>query len=221
DWKFQSPPGHKEVVASDYADSQSSFPDGFLATSELQVEAIGYNTNQALSGSKMLENISIYNVEPGAPIQESVSVEQAIDHDKLHGELVDVQSRSMISRAQVFETSLGNFEWRYGSREERRACNADSLLILERMDCIVLADGAKTKSSARVAQLIRNDQFRTPGSGRYSGGNGGRLVMDLRTWKDEKHTDADGVEAFFVASCILMLKREADRFIENNIAAVT
>jgi hypothetical protein len=95
----------------------------------------------------------------------SVSVEQAIDHDKLHGELVDVQSGSMISRAQVFETSLGNFEWRYGSREERRACNADSLLILERMDCIVLADGAKTKSSARVAQLIRNDQFRTPGSG--------------------------------------------------------
>lgn len=54
------------------------------------------------------------------PHDASVSVEQAIDHDKLHGELVDVQSRSMISRAQVFETSLGNFEWGtvVGKKEE-------------------------------------------------------------------------------------------------------
>ncbi|QKX62249.1 uncharacterized protein TRUGW13939_09408 [Talaromyces rugulosus] len=267
DWKSQSPPDYKEVIASDYASSQSSLPDGFLATSVLQVEAIGYDTNQALSGSKTLENISVYSVESGAakytsvrlkrssnscalvrssdprqnalistiyrwgpgrhprmrilPRDASVSVEQAIDNDKLcGGELVDVQSRSMVSHTQVFDTSLGKFEWRYGSRQERKACNADSLLILERMDRIILADGTKTKSSARVAQLIRNDQFRTPGSVRYSGGNGGRLVIDLRTWKDEKHTDADSVEAFVVASCILMLKREADRFIENNIAAV-
>ncbi|THC87073.1 hypothetical protein EYZ11_013481 [Aspergillus tanneri] len=268
-WKSQSPPDYNEVVASNYASNQSSSPDGFLATSEFQVEAIGYNTNQALSGSKPLENISVYSMEFGAPIQEkytsirlksssnscalvrpsdprqnalistiyrwgpgrrprmrilprdsSVSVEQAIDDDKLCGELVDVQSRSMVSRAQVFDTSLGKYEWRYGSREERKACNADSLLILERMDRMVLGDGTKTKSGARVAQLIRNDQFRTRGSVRYSGGNGGRLVMDLRTWKDEKHADTDDVEAFFVASCILMLKREADRFIENNIVAV-
>ncbi|KAB8217938.1 hypothetical protein BDV33DRAFT_176390 [Aspergillus novoparasiticus] len=270
DWKSQYPPDYNEVVASDYASNQSSSPDGFLATSEFQVEAMGYNTNQALSGSKTLENISVYSVEFGAPIQEkytsirlkrssnscalvrssdprqnalistiyrwgpgrhprmrilprdsSVSVEQAIDDDTLCGELVDVQSRSMVSRAQVFDTSLGKYQWRYGSREERKACNADSLLILERMDCMILGDGTKTKSGARVAQLIRNDQFRTPGSVKYSGGNGGRLVMDLRMWKDEKHADTDGVEAFFVASCILMLKREADRFIDNNIVAVT
>ncbi|KAB8276901.1 hypothetical protein BDV30DRAFT_205557 [Aspergillus minisclerotigenes] len=270
DWKSQSPPDYNEVVASDYASNQFSFPDGFLATSELQVEAMGYNTNQALSGSKLLENISVYSVEFGVPTQEkytsirlkrnsnscalvrssdprqnalistiyrwgpgrhprmrilprdsSVSVEQAIDDDKVCGELVDVQSRSMVSRAQVFDTSLGKYEWRYGSREERKACNADSLLILERMDRMVLGDGTRTKSGARVAQLIRNDQFRTPGSVKYSGGNGGRLVMDLRMWKDEKHADTDGVEAFIVASCILMLKREADRFIDNNLVAVT
>ncbi|KAB8256588.1 hypothetical protein BDV32DRAFT_128728 [Aspergillus pseudonomiae] len=269
DWKSQSPPDYNEVVASDAASNQSSSPDGFLATSEFQVEALGYDTNQALSG-KFLENISVYSVEFGAPTQEkytsirlksssnscalvrpsdprqnalistiyrwgpgrhprmrilprdsSVSVEQAIDDDKVCGELVDVQSRSMVSRAQVFDTSLGKYEWRYGSREERKACNADSLLILERMDRVVLGDGTTTKSGARVAQLIRNDQFRTRGSARYSGGNGGRLVMDLRMWKDEKHADTDGVEAFFVASCILMLKREADRFIDNNIVAVT
>lgn len=269
DWKSQSPPDYKDVIASDDASRQSSFSDSFLPTTELQVEALGYNTNQALSGCKTLENISVYNVNSGAPMQEkytsfrlksssnscalvrssdprqnalistiyrwgpgrhprmhilprdaSVSVEQAIDNDNPSGELVEVKSRSMISRAQVFDTSLGKFEWRYGSREERKAYNADSLLILERIDRTVLPDGTKTKSGARIAQLIRNDQFRTPGSVRYSGGNGGRLVMDLRMWKDEKGADADGVEAFFVASCILMLKREADRFIDNNIAAV-
>jgi hypothetical protein len=154
------------------------------------------------------------------PRDASVSVEQAIDDDELRGELVDVKSRSMVSRAQVFDTSLGKFEWRYGSREEKKAYNADSLLILERMDRSMVPDGTRTKSGAKIAQLIRNDQFRTPGSARYSGGNGGRLVMDLRTWEDEKHAGAEGVEAFVVASCILMLKREADRFIENNIAAV-
>ncbi|KAJ6443798.1 GMC oxidoreductase [Purpureocillium lavendulum] len=268
DWKSESPPEYKQAIASDHASSYSSSPGGFLATSELQVEAIGYDTNQALSGSK-LENISVYSVESGAPAHEKytsirlktnsnscalvqssdpsqsalistiyrwgpgrhprmrilprdagVSVEQAIDDDKLRGESIDVKSRSMVSRAQVFDTSLGKFEWRYGSREEKDACNADSLLILERTDRSVRPDGTKTKSGARIAQLVRNDQFRTPGSVRYSGGNGGRLVMDLRMWEDEKHAGADAVEAFVVASCILMLKREADRFIDNNIAAV-
>lgn len=269
DWKSESPPEYTEVAASNYASSRSSSPDGFLATSELQVEAIGYDTNQALSGNRTLENISVYGVESGAPTREkytsirlkknsnscalvrpcdggqnalistiyrwgpgrhprmrilprdaSVSVEQAIDDDNLRGELVDVKSRSMVSRAQVLDTSLGKFEWRYGSKEEKRACNADSLLILERMDRGVLPDGTKTKSGAKIAQLIRNDQFRTPGTVKYSGGNGGRLVMDLRSWEDEKHAGANGAEAFVVASCILMLKREADRFIDNNLAAV-
>lgn len=254
DWKSQSSPDCKEDYSS------------FLVTSELQVEAIGYNTNQALTGMKTLENISVYSVESGEekytsirpkrssnscalvrtssdhprqnnnalistiyrwgpgrhprmrilPRNAGVSVEQAINDDDLSGEFVDVQSRSMVSRAQVFDTSLGKFEWRYGSKDERVPYNADSLLILERMD-----HGKRTKNGTKVAQLIRNDQFRTPGTGRCSGGNGGRLVMDLRTWQDEKHADADDVEAFFVASCILMLKREADRFIDNNIAAVS
>ncbi|KAJ5272377.1 hypothetical protein N7478_007502 [Penicillium angulare] len=281
-WKSrsQSPPDYKEAIASDYtiSSNQSSFPDSdrFLSTSELQIEAIGYDTNQALTGHRTLENISVYSVQSGTPVQEkytsirlksssnscalvqssdpyqnalistiyrwgpgrhprmrilshdatgSVSVKQAIDDDNLCGELIEVKSRSIISRDQVFDTSLGKFEWRYGSREERKACNADSLLILERVDRVVLSDGSKSKSGTRIAQFIRNDQFRTPGSVRYSGGNGGRLVMDLRMWtrKNEKGADVevDGVEAFVVASCILMLKREADRFIDNNLAAVS
>lgn len=268
DWeRSQSPPDYKEAIASSYASNQSS-PGGFLTTNELQVEAIGYNTNEALTGMKKLENISVYTVESGVPTPDakyislrpkrssnscalvrttdphqnalistvyrwgpgrhprmrilprhaSVSVEQAIDDDHLGGEMIEVQSRSMVSRTQTFDTSLGNFEWRYGSREEKKACDADSLLILERMDCG--ANGSRPKSGIKVAQLIRSSQFRTPGSVRYSGGNGGRLMMDLRMWQGEKHVEADAAEAFFVASCILMLKREADRFVDNNLAAV-
>ena len=144
------------------------------------------------------------------PPNSVVSVEEAIENDNVRGELVEVKSRSMVSRGQVFDTSLGKFEWRYGTREEQAACNADSLLVMERID-------GKSKSGSRIAQLIRNDEFRTPGTRQYSGGNGGRLMMDLRMWNDDS---PERVEAFVVASCILMLKREADRFIDNHIAAV-
>lgn len=270
DWNSQSPPDYKEAIASNNAGNHSSSPNIFPPTNELQIEALGYTTNQALSGTKTLENISIYNVEnstptnpkytsirlnrnsnscalvrvsdpqnalistiyrwgPGRhprmhilPPDAEISVEQAINVDTSNlGDSVEVKSRSIISRAQVFDTSFGKFEWRYGTRDEKRSCNADSLLILERMDRGVL-NGVKSKSGAQIAKLVRNDQFRTPGSVRYSGGNGGRLVMDLCMWRDsdEKRGDVDGVEAFVVASCILMLKREADRFIDNNIAAV-
>ncbi|KFX99676.1 hypothetical protein V490_01717 [Pseudogymnoascus sp. VKM F-3557] len=214
---------------------------GFIASSELQVEAIGYDLNQALCG-RTLENIFVYR--PGSPnpkyasmrlkkssnscalirgnttlistiyrwgpgrhprmriLNSSVSIEEAIEDDNVRGELVEVKSRSIVSRGQVFDTSLGKFEWRYGTRDEQAACDADSLLVME-------------ENGKRIGLFVRNDQFRTPGTRQYSGGNGGRLMLDLRICDNP-----ESVEAFAVASCILMLKREADRFIENNVAAV-
>lgn len=222
----------------------------FAPTAHLQIQAIGYDFNQAIT-SRTLENISvfrpgsseaeyasirlkknsnscalvrvtdphatlictIYRVGPGRhprmhiiPPSSIVSVEEAIENDNVGGELIEVKSRSMVSRAQVFDTSLGKFEWRYGTGEEKAAFNADSLLVMDRID-----------KSARIAVFVRNDEFRTPGSKQYSGGNGGRLMIDLRMWSDDS---PQRVEAFAVASCILMLKREADRFINNQIAAV-
>ncbi|SPO00309.1 uncharacterized protein DNG_03154 [Cephalotrichum gorgonifer] len=259
----EPPPEYKEAIGSDYPSSSSS-SNGFIATSELQVQAIGYDVNQALTG-RTLENITIYRVESGEaeyisirlkkssnscalvrasdprqitqistiyrfgpgrppririlPYNAGVSVEEALN-ENVAGELVEVKSRSLVSRGQVFDTSLGKFEWRYGTGEEHAACNADSLLVMERIDRVSLPYGGKSKSGVRVAQFIRNDEFRTPGTKKYSGGNGGRLMMDLRMWDDDKNTSAQGIEAFVVASCILMLKREADRFIDNHIALV-
>lgn len=249
------PPQYEETTAGS---SSATFDStGFIATSQLQVNAIGYDTNQALTG-KMLENITVYRVESGEPeylsvrrkassnscalvrasdpsqntlistiyrwgpgrhpkmhllpYDSAVSVEQAIENDNIPGEVVEAKSRKWYSRDQLFQTSLGEFTWTYGDRDEKKELNADSLLVMTR------ADGSK--NGTQIAQLIRNDEMRTPGSKRHAGGNGGRLQIDLRAWQGEK-TAGPGIEAFVVASCILMLKREADRFINNNIAAVS
>lgn len=263
------PPHYKEAIASQQPidASSSSCSGGFVATNQLQVQAIGYDTNQALTG-KFLENITVYNPSSGQaeyisvrlkrssnscalvraadpsqstlistiyrmgpgrrprmrimPASGGVSVEAALDNKNVRGELVEVKSRSLVSRAQVFDTSLGKFEWRYGGGGERdEACDADSLLVLERVDSDVPKDADKGKHGVRIAQFIRNDEFRTPESKKYSGGNGGRLMLDLRMWQGEKQGNTAEIEAFAVASCILMLKREADRFINNSIAAVS
>lgn len=253
DDKLAPPPAYEEASPRPSSDS----PDGFVTTSELQVQATGYDTNQALTGC-MLENITVERVSTGQteytsvrlkrssnscalvhasnpdrtlistiyrwgpgrrpkmhilPNDAVVSVEQALENDKIPGEVVGVKSRAWYSRDQLFDTSLGQFTWSYADRHERAEVDADSLMVLERVD-------GSSKGGVTVAQLIRNSEFRTPGSKKYSGGNGGRLIMDLRMWNDEKTAGA-GIEAFVVASCILMLKREADRFINNNVAAVT
>ncbi|KAK0631113.1 hypothetical protein B0T17DRAFT_489548 [Bombardia bombarda] len=254
------PPRYSEAVDSNYDGSSSSKNfDGFVPTATLQVQAIGYDVNQALTG-RTLENISVFRsgstdaeyvsirlkkssnscalvrVSDDATLMSTiyrwgpgrhprmrifdphskVSVEDAIKNDNVGGEMIEVKSHSIVSRAQVFDTLLGKFEWRYGTREEQAACNADSLLIMERIDRVSLPGDGQSKSGVRVAHLIRNDQFRTPGTKKYSGGNGGRLLIDMRMWNEDKHTSPQRVEAFVVASCLLMLKREADRFIDNH-----
>lgn len=257
------PPQYSDAVGFNHDSSNSKDFSGFVPTAALEVQAIGYDVNQALTG-RTLENISVFrsgssdaeyisirlkkNSNSCALVRvpdqatlistiyrfgpwrhpririltpdSKVSVEDAIKNDNVRGELIEVKSHSMVSRAQVFDTSLGKFQWRYGTSEEQAACNADSLLIMERIDRVSLPGGGQSKSGARIAQLIRNDQFRTPGTKKYSGGNGGRLFIDLRMWNEDKHTSPQCVEAFAVASCILMLKREADRFIDNHVALV-
>lgn len=258
------PPDYKEAISTS-SRSTSPLPNTFAVTKQLQIQAIGYDMNQAITGRK-LENISIFGVEsrqpeytsvrlsassnscalvrasdarqtpiistvyrfgPGRsprmrilPYDTQVSVEEAIDDDDVRGERIEVKSRSIFSRAQIFDTSFGKLEWRYGTGAECAATNADSLLVLERVDRASLPDGSQSKSGARVAQLVRNDQYRTPGSAIYGGGNGGRLMMDMRVWEDDRNANVHNIEAFVAASCLLMLKKEADRFIENNMAAV-
>lgn len=53
--------------------SPPAYDDSFIPTRHLQVQAIGYDMNEALYGTK-LENISIDNVESGKP--EYISIRQ-------------------------------------------------------------------------------------------------------------------------------------------------
>jgi hypothetical protein len=261
------PPPYYEEVEGGGA-SSSAPPTAFTGTHQLQVQTLGYDTDQALSGWAF-ENISIYTVDRGEveyislrlqqtsnscalvrgsdtsqtplistiyrrgpgrnpririlPRDTSLSVEDAINSESVQGEVVDVVSRSIISRTQKFDTSFGNFEWRYGSSAELRAeYDADSLILMERVDFVRSRDGKAGKRGVRIAQLVRNDEFRTQGTSRRAGGNGGRLMMDLSMWEDERKTNVKvkDVEAFVVASCLCMLKREADRFRNAQNAAV-
>ena len=151
-----------------------------------------------------------------------VTVEDAI-HDKTfpaeaHVQEFKVKSRSVFSRTQVLETPLGTFEWRYARKSERKAYNADNLLIAELTPNPTHAAGSTSK--VRVAQLIRNDAYRTAGTVKYSGGNGGRLQINLRPWSGDTKSLPERAEALIVASCIMMLKREADRFVNGVVGAV-
>ncbi|CAH0057831.1 unnamed protein product [Clonostachys solani] len=260
------PPPYYEEVEGGGASSSSAPPTAFTGTHQLQVQTLGYDTDQALSGWTF-ENISIYRVDRGEveyislrlqqtsnscalvrgsdthrtplistiyrrgpgrnpririlPRDTSLSVEEAINSESVPCEVVDVVSRSIISRTQKFDTSFGNFEWRYGSSAERRSeYDADSLILMERVDFVRSRDGKAGKRGVRIAQLVRNDEFRTQGTGRRAGGNGGRLMMDLSMWADERKANVKDVEAFVVATCLCMLKREADRFRNDQTAAI-
>lgn len=110
--------------------------------------------------------------------------------------------KSLFSRAVVFETQKwGRFEWRYGSKEERKQWMADNLLILE----TVLEDSNGVR--VKVAQMVRHEECRTPGTGKRSAGNGGLLQMDLGALKGSPELE----EVVVVATCLVMLKKEIDR----------
>lgn len=129
----------------------------------------------------------------------------------LDEEEFEVIGRGCTTRAVTIRTHLGTFQWRYAKKAERKAVGADSLLVLDQVTTVAHAGGSKTSEQCRrVAQLVRNEEYRTSGTGRSTAGNGGRLMMDLREWAERKD-EGRQMEVFVVASCITMLKKEVDR----------
>ncbi|KAK5661520.1 hypothetical protein OQA88_11424 [Cercophora sp. LCS_1] len=134
----------------------------------------------------------------------------------------------LLSRTTTFRTRLGTFSWRYGTRKERRARNASSLLIMERIVRVAGARdmGVKDSEARRaVAMLVRNDEVRSVGSGGSSAGNGGRLLVDLAGFDnvmgvgDEKNgEEQEMIKVLVVSSALVMLKKEVDRRRAQQIA---
>jgi hypothetical protein len=131
-----------------------------------------------------------------------------------HEEEFEVLGRGCTTRAQTIRTHLGTFVWRYASRAERRALDADNLLVLDKITTVAIDEGGgrirQEERRRRVAQLVRNDEFRSQNTSRRTAGNGGRLMIDAREWFGEKGA-VEQLEAVAVASCLVMLKKEVDR----------
>ncbi|KAI1863927.1 uncharacterized protein JN550_009206 [Neoarthrinium moseri] len=128
-------------------------------------------------------------------------------------ETFEVASRSTFSRTQTVTTSLGTFEWRYASKRERAAAGeggADNLLVFERVEQppANTTGGKGGERRTQVAQLVRSERYRTPGTGRSTAGNGGRLMLDLRGLGEKRE---EAVRRLAVTTALVMLKKEVDR----------
>lgn len=129
--------------------------------------------------------------------------------DDLDVDEFEMAGKSLLSRTVGFETRRwGKFEWCYGSKKERALYGADNLLILEKD----LGRGERL----RIAQLVRNDEVRTPGTQWMAAGNGGRLQMRLRGENGSEEVD----EVVVVVTCLVMLKKEIDRLRTIQIMAL-
>lgn len=138
-----------------------------------------------------------------------------------------IESKGMLTRAQRMRSRLGTFEWRYASRSERKAANASSLLILDRVVKVVRARNGSGGSSGKdeeirtpIARFVRNAETRTPGSKPSSAGNGGRLLMDLTTWDESEKLEREMAAVLIVTTMMSMLKKEVDRRRAQQIAAL-
>ncbi|KAI0860315.1 hypothetical protein F4860DRAFT_226597 [Xylaria cubensis] len=180
-----------------------------------------------------------YRFGPGRPpivVLGDPAQDPAIEKGKEGFEILD---RNLFSRAVRFKVpGLGAFGWRYANSKERASVGADSLLVCEAYlpETATSQQHHKTSIGARlglknddgegkkkegiphrIAQLVRNEMYRTPGTTRSSAGNGGRLMLDLSVI-DEKRRER--VEWLVVTTAVTMLKREVDRRRAQQIAAI-
>jgi hypothetical protein len=75
---------------------------------------------------------------------------------------------------------------------------------------VALPGGKTAEGRRRVAQLVRSEELRTPGTTGATAGNGGRLLMNLGEWERSK-PETRAMEVLVLAGCVVMLKKEVDR----------
>jgi hypothetical protein len=119
------------------------------------------------------------------------------------------------SRSQEFVLPTGQImAWRYTRERDPSPANIKGMkrtfLVLELSSPSFSSPSKSGKDikaePRRIAQLVRNDESRTPGTKSCDSGNGGELVIDEIALKE----GALG-EDVVVASCLMMLKKEIDR----------
>jgi hypothetical protein len=118
------------------------------------------------------------------------------------------------SRQQEFALPDGkSFTWRY-VHEFDAAMSLDgkqkkrTYIVLDIANTTTIKDEEKSGKAnrRRVAQLVRGEEARTPGTRSTDAGNGGRLQIDTDFCQSIGLRDD-----IIVASCLMMLKKEIDR----------
>ncbi|KAJ5205148.1 hypothetical protein N7491_004230 [Penicillium cf. griseofulvum] len=106
------------------------------------------------------------------------------------------------SRTMRFSMPGGKqFDWKY-AKEKRADGQKVNLIVFHAVE----EKNMKKVTEGRIAQLVRGEDSRTPGTSRSSAGNGGELQIDEAALQS---LELD--EAVIVASCLMMLKKEIDR----------
>jgi len=146
----------------------------------------------------------------------------ALDEDEgASWDVFQLVPKGLLTRAVTLKTKLGHFEWRYASRDERKAAGVSSLLVLDRVTRVFTSSGKEEEVHSPLAQLVRNDELRTPGSGPSTAGNGGRLLLDTRQWEEGAKTERTMFEVLVVTTAVSMLKKEVDRRRAHQIAIMS
>lgn len=138
--------------------------------------------------------------------------------DDLDADVFNLDSKSLLTRAVVFESrKWGKFEWRYARKNERAAVgeNINNILVLEQL--VGFENGKEER--VRVAQLVRSEETRTPGTKAMYAGNGGRLEMCLGGGEKREKDSIDAVTV--VVTCLVMLKKEVDRLRTTQIMIIS
>ncbi|KAK5629335.1 hypothetical protein RRF57_005050 [Xylaria bambusicola] len=153
-------------------------------------------------------------------LEDEHSHESASNEDNTQADTqgFEIAGKNLFTRAIRFTVpGLGTFGWRYGNAEERASFAADSLLICEVYSAANAANKKGKENGIRIAQLVRNEIYRSPGSSRSSAGNGGRLMLDLSAFEEKRR---ERVEWLVVTTAISVLKREVDRRRAQQIATI-
>ncbi|KAL9574822.1 hypothetical protein ACKAV7_001234 [Fusarium commune] len=232
-------PEYTTLYNNDSGDSaSSSSTPGFHPTKQLQIQAPGFALIR-LPLPPQPDPIYVFNVAATGELDEAEANDPTqaalctttyrfgpgkppkirfVGDGSQNGQVeeIEISCKGVLTRSTIMRTHLGTFEWRYGSRTERRSANAsvgeeiDCLLILDQVMKVAVAGGRQEERRRKVGQFVRSDRLRTQGSRRSSAGNGGRLMLDLREWLDRKN-EAIEMEILAVVSCVSMMKKEVDR----------
>jgi len=130
-------------------------------------------------------------------LQSTDGYQEGYHNDKKHPDATSVAvSGRWSSRTTSFTTPDGRaFKWSYAKRRDSNG---------RRVNLIILRRKQDHGNGKILAQLVRSDETRTPGSSRSTAGNGGVLLVDQEAWKLLD-------EALIIATCLIMLKKEIDR----------